>query len=116
MLISCLKQLEKLMRKLMSNISKKKKELKDKIPKVVMEETVPEDIKMVFGKFCAYSFLYIGFFGVIYPFFLMYYLDKLFSIGLIVGLIVFERPSTTAIAFSNFALSISAFAASESVS
>lgn len=73
----------------MSNISKKKKELKDKIPKVVMDETVPEDIKMVFGKFCAYSFLYVGFFGVIYPFFLMYYLDKLFSIGLIVGLIVF---------------------------
>ena len=73
----------------MSNISMKKKELKDKIPKVVMDETVPEDIKMVFGKFCAYSFLYVGFFGVIYPFFLMYYLDKLFSIGLIVGLIVF---------------------------
>ena len=73
----------------MSNISKKKKELKDKIPKVVMDEPVPEDIKMVFGKFCAYSFLYVGFFGVIYPFFLMYYLDKFFSIGLIVGLIVF---------------------------
>ncbi len=73
----------------MSNISKKKKELKDKFPKVVMDETVPEDIKIVFGKFCAYSFLYVGFFGVIYPFFLMYYLDKLFSVGLIVGLIVF---------------------------
>ena len=73
----------------MSSLKKKKKNIKDKIPKVVMEETVPDDIKMVFGKFCAYSFLYVGFFGIIYPFFLLYYLNKLFSIGLIIVLVIF---------------------------
>lgn len=71
----------------MSSIKKKKKELKDKIPKVVMDETVPEDIKLIFGKFCTYSFLYVAFFGIIYPFFLMYYLNKIFSIVLILMLV-----------------------------
>ena len=64
----------------MSSIKKRKKKKLVEPPKVSMYDTVPEDIKMLFGKFYAYSSLYILFFGILYPFFLMYYLNKIFTI------------------------------------
>jgi hypothetical protein len=76
----------------MSSIKKIKKKKVVEPPKVSMYDTVPEDIKMLFGKFYAYSSLYVMFFGILYPFFLMYYLSKIFSILLfimLIGLYVF---------------------------
>jgi hypothetical protein len=71
----------------MSSIKKRKKKKLVEPPKVSMYDTVPEDIKMLFGKFYAYSSLYILFFGILYPFFLMYYLNKIFTIVLFIMLI-----------------------------
>ena len=64
------------MRKLMSSIKKRKKKKLVEPPKVSMYETVPDDIKMLFGKFYAYSLLYIIFFGILFPWILMYYLNN----------------------------------------
>lgn len=72
----------------MSSIKKRKKKKLVEPPKVSMYETVPDDIKMLFGKFYSYSMLYIIFFGILFPFFLMYYLNKIFSICLFIGLIL----------------------------
>ena len=51
----------------MSSI-KKKKQKKVKIPKMSLYESIPDDIKMLFGKFYAYSLLNaynnIGFFSL----------------------------------------------------
>jgi hypothetical protein len=71
----------------MSSIKKRKKKKLVEPPKVSMYDTVPEDIKMLFGKFYAYSSLYILFFGILYPFFLMYYLNKIFTIVLFIMLL-----------------------------
>lgn len=66
----------------MSSIKKRKKKKVLTSPKVSMYDTVPEDIKLLFGKFYAYSSLYVLFFGILYPFFLLYYLNKIFTIVL----------------------------------
>lgn len=75
----------------MSSIKKNKKKTKKKnieVPDVTMYQSVPEDIKMLFGKFYVYSLLYIVFFGILYPVFLMYYLNNIFSILLIIVLVL----------------------------
>lgn len=72
----------------MSSIKRRKKKKIIEPPKVSMYDTVPENIKMLFGKFYAYSFLYVLFFGILYPFFLMYYLNKIFTVVLFVILII----------------------------
>ena len=71
----------------MSSIKKKKNKVVE-TPNVSLQESIPEDIKMLFGKFYAYSLLYILFFAVLYPWFLMYYLNNIFSVVLIIGLCV----------------------------
>ena len=72
----------------MSSINKKKKKKLVEPPRVSMYDTVPDDIKMLFGKFYAYSLLYLVFFGILYPFILMYYLNKIFTIIMFIILIV----------------------------
>ena len=70
----------------MSSIKRKKKKKLVEPPRVSMYDTVPEDIKILFGKFYAYSILYLIYFGLLYPFFLMYYLNKIFTVCLFIGL------------------------------
>ena len=72
----------------MSSIKKKKKKKLVEPPRVSMYDTVPDDIKMLFGKFYAYSLLYLVFFGILYPFILMYYLNKIFTVILFIVLVV----------------------------
>ena len=79
MLINLLKQLDKLMRKIMGNRKKK-----NKMSDINMYATIPEDIKLYFGKFYLYSLVYIVFFGILYPFFLMYYLNIVFSMIILI--------------------------------
>ena len=67
------------MRRLMSSIKKKKKRKLVESPKVSMYDSIPDDIKISFGKFYTYSLFYIVFFGILYPFILMYYLNKIFK-------------------------------------
>lgn len=70
----------------MSSIKKKKKK-KIEPPKVSLYDSIPDDVKMAFGKFYAYSFLYIVFFGILYPWILLYYLNKIFTIILFIILV-----------------------------
>lgn len=70
----------------MSSIKKKKKR-KTEVPKVSLYDSIPDDIKMSFGKFYAYSLLYIIFFGILYPWILLYYLNKIFTIVLFIILV-----------------------------
>lgn len=72
----------------MSSIKRKKKKKLVEPPRVSMYDAVPDDIKMLFGKFYVYSLLYLIFFGILYPFFLMYYLNKIFTIIIFILLIV----------------------------
>ena len=73
----------------MSSIKKNKKKKKvAEIPRVNMYETVPAEVKVYFGKFYVYSLIYILFFGVLYPWILMYYLNKIFTIFLFIGLVL----------------------------
>ena len=72
----------------MSSIKKKKKKKLVEPPRVSMYDTVPDDIKMLFGKFYAYSLLYLVFFGILYPFILMYYLNKIFTIIMFIIIII----------------------------
>ena len=71
----------------MSSI-KKRKQKKVKIPKMSLYESIPDEIKMLFGKFYTYSLLYIIFFGILFPWILMYYLNIIFSMVMIVLLVV----------------------------
>lgn len=71
----------------MSSIKKKKKKTVE-VPDVTMKQSIPDDIKMLFGKFYAYSLLYVMFFGILYPFILMYYLNIVFTIIMFIGLIL----------------------------
>ena len=70
----------------MSSIKKKKKKSVN-IPDVTMKQSIPDDIKILFGKFYVYSLVYIVFFGILYPFILMYYLNKIFTIIMFIVLI-----------------------------
>ena len=73
----------------MSSIKKNKKKKKSvDIPNITSNQAVPEDIKMLFGKFYAYSLLYIIFFGILFPWILMYYLNNVFSIIMIILLVI----------------------------
>ena len=71
----------------MSSIKKKKKKVVN-TPKVSLYESIPDDVKMAFGKFYAYSLLYILFFGILYPWIIMYYLNKIFTVILFIVLVV----------------------------
>lgn len=57
---------------------------KNKMSDINMYATIPEDIKLYFGKFYLYSLVYIVFFGILYPFFLMYYLNIVFSMIILI--------------------------------
>lgn len=73
----------------MSSIKKNKSKKKNiEIPNVTSFQTVPEEIKVLFGKFYVYSLLYIIFFGILFPWILMYYLNNIFSIIMIFVLII----------------------------
>ena len=72
----------------MSSIKKRKKKKID-VPKVSLYDSIPDDVKMAFGKFYSYSSLYILFFDILYPWILMYYLNKIFTIVLFILLIIF---------------------------
>ena len=73
----------------MSSIKKnKKKKTMDNIPNVSLYETVPDNIKILFGKFYFYSLVYIIFFGILYPWILMFHLNKLFSVIMFLILII----------------------------
>lgn len=72
----------------MSSIKKKKKRRLVEPPKVSMYESVPDDIKVLFGKFYTYSFVYIIFFGILYPLIFMYYLNKVFTIIMFIVLVL----------------------------
>lgn len=65
----------------------KKKKLKDK--KVAINKSIPDNIKILFGKFYFYSFVYILFFFIAYPIFLMNKLTTMFSVMLIILLTLF---------------------------
>lgn len=52
-----------------------------------MYKAVPDDVKIAFGKFYVFSFIYLLFFLIIYPFFLINYLNDFFS-GIIFGFLV----------------------------
>ena len=75
------------MMKRMSSIKKKKKKGVE-TPNVTMYQSIPEDVKISFGKFYAYSLIYILFFGILYPWFLMYYLNTVFTIIVFIVLII----------------------------
>ena len=49
-----------------------------------MYKAVPDDIKVIFGKFYTYSFIYLIFFSFIYPFVLLGRIND-FVAGLVVG-------------------------------
>ena len=49
-----------------------------------MYKAVPDDIKVVFGKFYTYSYIYLIFFSFIYPFILLGRIND-FIAGLVVG-------------------------------
>ncbi len=72
----------------MSSIKKKKKRKLVEPLKVSMYDSVPDDIKVLFGKFYTYSLLYIVFLGILYPFILMYYLNKIFTIVMFIILVL----------------------------
>lgn len=71
-------------------MAKKKKSTKNKIDvnKIVNKE-IPNEIKILFGKFYLFSFIYIIFFAVIYPFLLLKVITELSSIILFIFLIMF---------------------------
>ncbi len=71
----------------MSSISKKKKK-NIEVPNVTMNQSIPDDIKILFGKFYVYSLIYIVFFGILYPLVLMYYLNIIFTIIMFIVLIL----------------------------
>ena len=85
----------------MSSIKKKKKRRLVEPPKVSMYDSVPDDIKILFGKFYTYSLIYIIFFGLLYPLILMYYLNKIFTVimfivlFLLYGYIVYDIKKKT---------------------
>ena len=68
---------------MMKQVSKKVKNKKKNIGKD-MYNAVPDDIKIVFGKFYTYSFIYLIFFSYIYPFILLGNIND-FIAGLVVG-------------------------------
>ncbi len=71
----------------MSSISKKKKK-NIEVPKVTLNQSIPDDIKILFGKFYVYSLIYIVFFGILYPLVLIYYLNIIFTIIMFIVLIL----------------------------
>lgn len=72
----------------MSSIKKRKKKKVVEPPKVSVYESIPDEVKISFGKFYSYSLIYIIFFSLLYPLILMYYLNKIFTIILFILLII----------------------------
>ena len=60
----------------MSSIKKRKKKKVVEPPKVSVYESIPDEVKISFGKFYSYSLIYIVFFSLLYPLILMYYLNS----------------------------------------
>jgi CDP-diglyceride synthetase len=67
----------------MKKISKKNSVSKE------MYKAIPEEIKIAFGKFYIFSFIYLLFFLIIYPFFLINNVNNLFSFIILIFLILF---------------------------
>lgn len=65
-------------------VTKTKKEIQKELNKAI-----PREIKILFGKFSFFSFLYILFFGILYPFFFMKRISPFFSLFLFVFFISF---------------------------
>ncbi len=61
-----------------------KKKLKE-----IYKKEVPEEIRVLFGKFIVFSILYLIFFGGIYPFFLVSHFHKVNLILILVFLSLF---------------------------
>ncbi len=72
----------------MSSIKKRKKKKVVEPPKMSMYDSIPDDIKISFGKFYVYSMLYVLFFGLLYPYVIMFYLNKIFTVILFILLIL----------------------------
>lgn len=54
-----------------------------------INKSIPDEIKVLFGKFYLFSFCYLIFFFILYPFWLINKVSTLFSIILIIILILF---------------------------
>lgn len=72
----------------MGKISKEEKK-KNRDKKNAIKKSIPDNIKILFGKFYFYSLVYVLFFFVIYPVLLINKLSMVFSIILIMFLILF---------------------------
>lgn len=69
---------------------KNKKEINnEKKTREIMREQIPEDIRILFGKFYLFSIAYVFFFAFAFPFFLMYYISWVSKILTIVFLSCF---------------------------
>ncbi len=66
-------------------VNKSRKKVKN-ISRKEMYEEVPNDIKVIYGKFYFYSLIYLIFFLVLFPFVLASRIS-MFSSGLIVGML-----------------------------
>ncbi len=66
---------------------KKRKDKNTKQKKIKKE--IPDEIKILYGRFYVYSLIYIIFFGLIYPFLLIKSLSVLSSIIIFMGLGIF---------------------------
>lgn len=54
-----------------------------------MLASVPDDIKIIYGRFVLFSIIYLVFFFIVYPFYLMYRINKVCSILIFIILIIF---------------------------
>lgn len=69
---------------------RKNKNIKRKIDvNNVVRKEIPNEIKILFGKFYLFSFIYILFFSIIYPLFLINILTELSSVIIFIFLIIF---------------------------
>lgn len=68
-------------------VKHKKKELEEF--KKEMKASIPDEIKVIYGRFFVFSIIYLIFFFIVYPMFLVNKLSKLSSVILFIGLIIF---------------------------
>lgn len=69
-------------------MSKNNKKNKQKL-KIDNQITIPDKIKVLYGKFFLFSMLYLLFFAILYPFFLVSRMSKIGSILIFVLLVGF---------------------------
>lgn len=70
------------------------KKEKDKVKKhkeyvSMVKKSIPDGIKIMYGKFIAFSIIYLLFFSIIYPFFLINKISKIGSAIIFITLILF---------------------------